>query len=92
VPRTVLEWRLDPEGEWRSPYAPGLDTRVVVICDHGYSSSFAAASLVDLGYERCGDVVGGFDAWCEGGLPVARAPARRAPGERPGMGPPDPSA
>ena len=34
-----------------------------MLCDHGFSSSLAAASLVDLGFERAGDVVGGFDAW-----------------------------
>jgi rhodanese-related sulfurtransferase len=90
--RTVLEWRLDPDGEWRSPYAPTPDARVVLICDHGYSSSLAAASLCELGFVRVGDVVGGFEAWCEAGLPVAPAPPRRAPGERAGMGPPDPSA
>ena len=63
IPRTVLEWRLDPESEWRSPHAPGLDERVLVICDHGFSSSFAAATLVELGFVRAGDVVGGFEAW-----------------------------
>ena len=88
VPRTVLEWRLDPESPWRSPYAPALDRQVLVLCDHGYSSSLAAAVLVELGFERAGDVVGGFEAWREAGLPVAR-PAERDPTELPGLGPPD---
>jgi rhodanese-related sulfurtransferase len=88
VPRTVLEWRLDPESPWRSPWAPGLDRQVLVLCDHGWSSSLAAAVLVELGFERAGDVIGGFEAWREDGLPVARA-AERGATELPGMGPPD---
>jgi rhodanese-related sulfurtransferase len=88
VPRTVLEWRLDPDSPWRSPYAPGLDRQVLVLCDHGWSSSLAAAVLVELGFERAGDVIGGFEAWREAGLPVAR-PAAPGPAELPGMAPPD---
>lgn len=45
------------------------------VCAHGYSSSFAAAALVELGFERAGDLNGGFEAWRESGLPVAGAPA-----------------
>jgi rhodanese-related sulfurtransferase len=89
VPRTVLEWRFAPESEWRSPHACDPDDQVVVLCDHGYSSVFAAASLADLGYSRAGDVVGGFVAWRDAGLPTAPAPPERPDGELPGMGPPD---
>jgi len=71
IPRTVFEWRLDPDCPWRSPYAPGLDDRVIVICDHGESSSLAAATLVELGFERVADVIGGADAWAAAGLPLA---------------------
>ncbi len=86
VPRTVLEWRLDPDSRWRSPYAPGLDERVLLLCDHGESSSLAAATLVELGFARAGDVVGGFAAWVAAGLPVVAA-APEPPGP-PGMAPP----
>ena len=85
VPRTVLEWRLDPDSASRSPHAPGLDERVILLCDHGESSSLAAATLVELGFTRAGDIAGGFAAWVEAGLPVVPAPA--APGP-PGMAPP----
>ena len=92
IPRTVLEWRLDPESEWRSPHAPALDARVLVICDHGFSSSFAAATLVELGFVRAGDVVGGFEAWAAAGLPTEPAQPMTAAaddGHRlPGMHPP----
>jgi rhodanese-related sulfurtransferase len=88
VPRTVLEWRLDPDSPWRSPHAPSLDARVVLLCDHGFSSVLAAATLVDLGFTRAGDVVGGFEAWRESGLPVVRA-RRGERGELAGMRGPD---
>jgi rhodanese-related sulfurtransferase len=88
VPRTVLEWRLDPESAWRSPHAPKLGDHVVVLCDHGFSSVLAAASLADIGFERTADVVGGFEAWREAGLPIAGAETRVEPGELPGMSPP----
>jgi rhodanese-related sulfurtransferase len=88
VPRTVLEWRLDPDSPWRSPYAGGIDRQVVLLCDHGHSSVLAAATLVELGFTRAGDVVGGFVAWRDAGLPVA--PAAPPPSDVwPGMGPPD---
>ena len=86
VPRTVLEWRLDPESPWRSPYAPGLADEVILLCAHGFSSSLAAASLAELGFERVGDVTGGFEAWLEAGLPLIEAPT--PPEGPPGSGPP----
>jgi rhodanese-related sulfurtransferase len=89
VPRTVLEWRLDPDSPWRNPHVGGLDRRLVLLCDHGHSSVLAAATLVDLGFAHAGDVVGGFAAWRDAGLPVAEAPEPRDAGEPPGMGSPD---
>jgi len=90
IPRTVLEWRLDPESSWRNPHVGGLGEQIVLLCDHGCSSVFAAATLIDLGFERVGDVVGGFAAWHEAGLPTAPSPRhRRRPGEPAGMRPPD---
>jgi rhodanese-related sulfurtransferase len=89
VPRTVFEWRLDPESPWRTPHAPDLDQRVVVLCDHGFSSVLAAATLADLGFTRPADVVGGFEAWRAAGLPTATIePATAEAGELPGMSPP----
>ena len=91
VPRTVLEWRLDPETDaaHRNPHVPGLDAHVVVVCAHGYSSSLAAATLQTLGFYRATDLVGGFEAWKKQGLPVTSAPASDPSGV-PGTGPPDP--
>jgi rhodanese-related sulfurtransferase len=86
VPRTVLEWRLDPESPWRSPHAPRLGDEVILLCAHGFSSSLAAASLAGLGFERVGDVAGGFEAWFDAGLPVIAAPPEAT--GLPGSGPP----
>jgi rhodanese-related sulfurtransferase len=71
VERNELEWRLDPQGSHRLPEATGHDLRVVVVCNEGYASSLAAASLRQLGLHRATDLVGGFQAWRAAGLPVA---------------------
>lgn len=70
VERNELEWRLDPRGSHRLPQATGHDLRVVVICDEGYASTLAAASLHTLGLHRATDLTGGFQAWKAAGLPV----------------------
>ncbi|QMU72243.1 sulfurtransferase [Streptacidiphilus sp. P02-A3a] len=70
VERNELEWRLDPQGDYRLPEATGHDLPVVVICNEGYASSLAARSLQALGLHRATDLVGGFQAWAAAGLPV----------------------
>ncbi|WP_394429686.1 rhodanese-like domain-containing protein [Streptomyces sp. SGAir0957] len=70
VERNELEWRLDPYGSHRAPEATHHDLRVVVVCNEGYASSLAAASLHQLGLHRATDLVGGFQAWRAAGLPV----------------------
>jgi rhodanese-related sulfurtransferase len=74
IDRTVLEWRLDPTSPSRIPEASGPEIRVILICNEGYSSSLAAASLQDLGLVNATDVIGGFQAWREAGLPVTEEP------------------
>jgi rhodanese-related sulfurtransferase len=69
----VLEWRLDPSSEWRNPAATDHDVRVIVFCQEGFSSSLAAARLQSLGLHAATDVIGGFEAWRDAGLPVDRA-------------------
>ena len=75
IDRTVFEWRLDPTSPWRIERATDHDVRVIVICSQGYSSSLAAASLLDLGLVNATDVVGGFEAWKAAGLPVIASEA-----------------
>ena len=70
VERNELEWRLDPRGSHRAPEATGHDLHIVVICNEGYASGLAAASLRQLGLHRATDLVGGFQAWKAAGYPV----------------------
>jgi rhodanese-related sulfurtransferase len=37
--------------------------RIILVCNEGYSSSLAAATLQDLGLYRATDLVGGFQGW-----------------------------
>ena len=68
--RNVLEWRLDPSSPDRDAEVARRDVQLIVICDEGYQSSLAAATLQRFGL-RVTDVVGGFQAWRGAGLPVA---------------------
>lgn len=90
IPRSVLEWRLDPDADpaFRNPHISGLDQWLVLVCAHGCSTSLAAATLQDLGFWRATDLVGGFTAWKERGLPVRPAPEIDESAV-PGMGAPD---
>ncbi len=71
IDRTVFEWRLDPTGPWCIPQVTGADARIIVMCRQGFSSSLAAASLQSIGLHNATDIVGGFEAWRDAGLPVA---------------------
>ncbi len=73
IDRNVLEWRLDPASPWRIATVTGPDIRVIVVCNEGYSSSLAAASLKELGLVNATDLVGGFKAWQAAGLPTTRS-------------------
>jgi rhodanese-related sulfurtransferase len=71
-PRNVLEWRVDPASSHADPRLSGdLEARLVVVCNEGYQSSLAAATLQDLGFTRATDLTGGFQAWRAAGLPVS---------------------
>ena len=52
VPLSVLPWRTEQFA----------GRRVCLVCAQGYSSSLAAALLVELGVEA-GDLIGGYEAW-----------------------------
>ena len=83
VERNHLEWRLDPASPARIPEAAHYDVHWIVICDEGYSSSLAAATLQIIGLRRATDVAGGFQAWRAAGLHVGQpgsvTPPRLAP-------------
>ncbi|MDH6199001.1 rhodanese-related sulfurtransferase [Mycobacterium frederiksbergense] len=62
IERNVLEWRCDPTSDARLPQAVDDDVYWVILCSEGYTSSLAAAALLDLGLHRSTDVVGGYHA------------------------------
>lgn len=62
IERNVLEWRCDPTSDARLSQAVDDDVEWVVLCSEGYTSSLAAAALLDLGLHRATDVVGGYHA------------------------------
>jgi len=70
VPLSVLPWRMDPASPWSDPTLADRGSRVIVLCQDGFSSSLAVGWLLDLGFERATDVEGGVRAWIEAGLPV----------------------
>ncbi|SDC61382.1 rhodanese-like domain-containing protein [Actinokineospora iranica] len=69
VERIHLEWRLDPHGEHRIDGFTEHST-VIVLCNEGYASSFAARDLKRVGLTHATDLIGGFRAWRAAGLPV----------------------
>lgn len=62
IERIHLEWRLDPTSPHRIPEATP-DRRVIVVCNEGYASSLAAATLRTLGVGRATDLAGGYRGW-----------------------------
>lgn len=63
IDRNVLEWRLDPTSPYRIPEVTTHEIRVIVVCNEGFSSSIAAATLQRLGLSRATDLIGGYQAW-----------------------------
>ena len=74
IPRNSLEWRCDPVSPWRHPAITRRDLYIILICQQGYQSSLAAATLQQLGLIHATDLDGGFAAWAAAGLPVISQP------------------
>ena len=70
IPLSVVFWRLDPSSGYDDPRMSDPTRQFVLVCNDGYSSSIAAATLRDLGFDRATDLAGGFNAWVAAGLPV----------------------
>jgi rhodanese-related sulfurtransferase len=66
IDRNVLEWRLDPTSPHRISEMNDSSRRVIIVCNEGYSSSLAAATLQRLGLPHATDLVGGFQGWRSG--------------------------
>jgi MFS family permease len=89
IPRSVLEWRLDPDCAHRNPAVAHLERELILVCADGFSSSLAALSVQELGFRRVADLCGGFNGWQRAGLPVRAGTAAGRQSESPGMGLPD---
>lgn len=72
VGRNVLEWRADGTSGRADAALAGRD--LIVMCAEGYSSSLAAATLQEIGLPSATDMIGGFEAWRDAGLPVEPCP------------------
>ena len=70
IDRNVLEWRLDHTSPHRIAQVTGPEQTVILVCNEGYASSLAAATLRRLGMLNATDLDGGFQAWAAAGLPV----------------------
>lgn len=79
IPLSVLYWRVGRAGDDVDPRISDPASRLVLMCAHGYSSSLAAATLRDLGFDGATDVIGGFEGWQAAGLPVERLAQPAAP-------------
>ena len=86
IPLIVLEWRCDLDSGHTHPAVESFDQPVVTVCNEGYTSSLAAASLRRLGFTRVADLEGGVEGWAAAGLPMAGAAPDRSPA--PGRSPP----
>ena len=62
VPRGFLESRI-------GGIVPDLSTPIVITCQSGARSAFAARSLEELGYEDVASLSGGFGGWKQSGFP-----------------------
>ena len=67
---SVIQWRVDPASGYADPAISGFDQTLIVVCNEGYSSSLAAASLQRLGFRKATDLVGGYRGWKAQGLPT----------------------
>ena len=66
APRGFLEFIADPAGPMHHPaFASGR--QLVIFCGSGGRSALASKTLQDMGIGRVVNLVGGFQAWVQGG-------------------------
>jgi rhodanese-related sulfurtransferase len=63
IDRNVLEWRVDPASPHRVSQITDYNHWIILVCNEGYSSSLAAATLQELGLHRATDLIGGYQQW-----------------------------
>src|SRR5207237_1397053 len=74
ITRGYLELRIEEA-------APDRDADIVLYCESGSRSLFAAPNLKEVGYTRVRNLAGGFSAWKSAGLPV-EVPVRLSEAQR----------
>ncbi|RZV43534.1 MAG: rhodanese-like domain-containing protein [Acidimicrobiia bacterium] len=67
---SVLPWRVDPASPSRDERLTSREATLILVCNDGFSSSLAAANLIEMGFANAGDLEGGYRAWAAAGLPV----------------------
>jgi rhodanese-related sulfurtransferase len=73
------------DAELRLPQITNYDQLLVVVCNEGYSSSLAAATLQKLGFYRATDLIDGVMGWRVAGLPVVDALNKDEVGVQPSL-------
>ncbi|HUF76310.1 MAG TPA: rhodanese-like domain-containing protein [Longimicrobiales bacterium] len=71
LPATDASIRYDEIASHLDQLPADKDARIVLYCRTGPMSTRAARDLVGLGYTNVHNLVGGFTAWVEAGLPLA---------------------
>ncbi len=74
IPLIVLQWRCHPTASYANPAVKSFDQPLVAVCNEGYTSSLAAASLRRLGFTNVTDLEGGVEGWGAAGLPLVQTP------------------
>jgi rhodanese-related sulfurtransferase len=72
-PRNSLEWRCDPASQWRHPEINNWARPLILICNQGFQSTLAAATLHRLGLVNATEA-GGLVAWAAASLPQGPGP------------------
>ena len=70
IPRGVLEFKAGSHPALADKAAP-----VLVYCKTGGRGALAARALQRMGYSGVVNLEGGYDGWCEAGLPTEKDPA-----------------
>jgi rhodanese-related sulfurtransferase len=77
APRGMLEFWVDPATPYYKPIF-GEERRFVLYCGGGWRSALAAATLIDMGFDKesVAHVDGGFAAWKAADAPVVDRPQK----------------
>lgn len=70
VPRGMLEFWLDPQGQYYSSEKFSKRKKLVLFCAAGMRSALATKTLKDMGYQNIAHVKGGFGSLANQGFEV----------------------